>query len=475
MSENGAIYTVDEVNKKDLLQAQYQAQVHVNSILSSRADLAQRAGYAFGTDRDYYRVLGYKRGLSFDDYLEKYNRQDIAARIVEAPAEDTWRDNPSVLDGAGEDTQDDTPFATAVPKLFDAIGAWADFEDVDILSGIGHFGILLIGAKGSTSFNEPLDTLPPGGLIYLQAYDEGAVMVNEIDASPESPRFGLPTLYSVNVGEDLTGTAVRGKRVGLGQTAVHWSRIIHVAEDTRRSNVYGTPRMRAVYNLLDDLLKVVGGSAEAVWKLVYMGMIITTKDGYKLPDPGSPAREALGNEVDEWVNDLRRVLTGTGLDVVQPGGQTVDPSQMVDVIISLIAAKTGIPKRLLLGAELGRVASTQDAANWAGRIKGRRVKFAESVILRPLIDRLIKWGTIPAPTNGAYSFDWRPLFEQDEKERADTAKGYAEALRIAGEAAAMGAVNLGEFRARLTPFPADLPMDSFDVREPEETNEPVSA
>ena len=43
---------------------------------------------------------------------------------------------------------------------------------------------------------------------------------------------------------------------------VHASRVLHVAEDCLDDDVYGIPRLKPVFDRLDDLLKVVGGSAE---------------------------------------------------------------------------------------------------------------------------------------------------------------------------------------------------------------------
>ena len=46
----------------------------------SRLMLAQSLGQstAFGGSREYYTVLGYPLDISFDVYLQRYHRQDIA-------------------------------------------------------------------------------------------------------------------------------------------------------------------------------------------------------------------------------------------------------------------------------------------------------------------------------------------------------------------------------------------------------------
>jgi hypothetical protein len=195
-------------------------------------------------------------------------------------------------------------------------------------------------------------------------------------------------------------------------------------------------------------------------------MIITSKDGYQLPRPNTAERDSFDASLESWRNDMRRQLVGSGLDLIQPGGQVIDPSGHVDVLVSLLSATIKMPKRKLFGSELGKLASSEDGANWAGVISNRRTNYAEPVILRPLIDLLISIGTVPAPTKGMYSFEWKPLFEQDSQQQATTAKTYAEALSTAAMAAAQGAIDMPTFRATLTPFPADIDIDdSFDADE----------
>lgn len=431
------------------------------SVLGGRADIAQRAGYQFGTDRDLYKVLGYKRDLGFEDYLAKYERQDIAARVVDAPAEETWRESPRLFDGE----QDDTEFVKAVDALFKRLRAWAHIENVDALAGIGRYGVLLIGVSSGAEeeqLKNEVTEADPADVVYLRAYDEGATEIKELDKDPNSERFGMPLLYEIDLGEDLTGTA---NTANTTKVQVHWSRVIHVAEYTRRSLVYGTPRMRAVYNRLDDLEKVVGGGAEAFWKLVYKGLVFSLKEGFAAPSDQDEVSE-LQNVVQDYVNDLRRFMFTPGYDVHELGGQTVDPSGMVDVIISIVSGKTGIPKRLLLGSERGELASTQDASNWAGRITGRRTKYAEPVILNPLVDRLIQWGAVPAPsdTKNGYRWEWQPLFELTELEQADVALKYAQAANTLTGGFGTLAITEEEWREEFTPLSGKPQIDTdFDA------------
>jgi hypothetical protein len=93
--------------------------------------------------------------------------------------------------------------------------------------------------------------------------------------------------------------------------------------------------------------------------------------------------------------------------------------QVADFYFSLIAGASGIPKRILFGSELGELASTTDEATYFGSIEERRVQFANSQIIRPLLDRLIGIKALPKPSSGEYSIVWAPLNVESPKQKAD--------------------------------------------------------
>ena len=93
---------------------------------------------------------------------------------------------------------------------------------------------------------------------YLSPNAECAAQINEYDGEPQSERFGRPWMYTLQINAD-------GKRTNVpGSLSTHHSRIIHVVENPLEDDVFGRPRLRNVFNLLDDLLKVVGGSGESI-------------------------------------------------------------------------------------------------------------------------------------------------------------------------------------------------------------------
>lgn len=382
------------------------------SVLVERSRLAASLGKQFDGDRDLYKVLGYPKAIDFNAYLGAYKRGGIAKLIINRPAADTWRTQAALHDG---DAIDGTDFLKQWQTLVKKRRVWSALAQVDRLAGIGRFGVLLFGFAGEGKLKDPVQPgslAGPQSLLYLRAFHEGDVTVERLDEKANSERFGLPETYSIRVSDH-------------GTERVHWSRVLHVAEDST-DDVYGVPRLEAVYNYLEDLVKIIGGGAEATWKLMRKGFGLDVKPEYDMP---ADVEDDMQEQIEEMEHGLRRFMLTRGVTPFDLGSEVVDPTGLFNALIALIAGTTGIPQRRMLGSERGELASSQDEANWASIIEARREHFAEPGILRPFIDRLIWTGVLPAPASGEYSVKWETLFTLTEGEEAKIAGDYTAALQ----------------------------------------------
>lgn len=432
------------------------------SVLLARSLLSKAMGKEFGGKRDYNEVLGYKTKLDYDDYFAKYNRQDIAERIVDAEPKETWRRPPVVADN--EDEEKESEFEQAWDKLTKRLRAWNYFKRADILSGIGRYGLLLIGTKDIENvkdFEGEMQNLSgPEDVIYLSPFGEGRVKIEKWDTDPASENFGKPLLYRIDMKGDLDGGSQE-----LSKVKVHYSRVIHIAEDLLEDEVYGKPRLKRVFDRLHDLVKVVGGGAEAFWLNARQGLAVEADtsgnyDDFKLDEEG------MTEEVENYQHGLTRYLRLIGARAKTLGAEVADPSNCFDVIISLISAATTIPKRILLGSERGELASSQDEDHWYAHIGERQSNHVEPVILRPFVDRLIKYGGLPQPLKSDYDVAWEPLFTMSEKDEAEVNSKRAETLK---KVAPMGEVELlltREEMRELGAFPRERP-DELKTELPE--------
>jgi uncharacterized protein len=401
-----------------------------SSAALARRSLATTLGKQFDGRRDVYEAVGYPSTIDFRAYLGKYRREGVATRIVNAPAEETWRVPPTVRD-AGETADafnkafNDLTDVEAVnpdiereqPKLWEAIA------QADKWAGIGQYGVLVMGINDGGELHQPLKPAKDGArgpkaLLYLNALTEKQAEIVEWETDRKNPRFGKPTMYQCDFGEV-------GETLSLMDVRVHWSRVIHIAENAGGAGVYGTPRLEAVFNNLEDILKIMAGAGEAAWRLINKGIIASTKEGYALDDDD----EVTNEKVEEYIHDLKRYLLLEGMDIKVEGGEIVDPSGVIRISIALISAATGIPQRILLGSEAGHLASTQDETAWKETIAARQTQFGEK-IARTLVNRLIWSGVLPMPQDGRYAILWPSLFTPTEAEQAEINYKRAQTLAL---------------------------------------------
>ncbi|HEQ98826.1 MAG TPA: DUF1073 domain-containing protein [candidate division Zixibacteria bacterium] len=381
------------------------------SAIAVRASIANRLGKSFSDDRDIYAALGYTKSPSFNDYMARYHRQDIAKAVINKPVEHCWRMPPTIT----ESDEEETEFEKKWVELVESRHIYHKLIRVDKLASIGTYAVLLIGADDGLEFDQELSSAKR--LLYLTPYTSQNASISAYETDTNSERFGLPKEYSINV------------RIGTGSSSrsvkVHHSRVIHVAEDLLEDNVEGTPRLRCVLNRLQDLELIVGGSAEMFWRGAFPGYGFKVDEGHTI---GPQDLEDLQDEIEEYMHGLKRYIRLRGMSVEDLAMQVADPTGHANIIIDLISCATGIPKRILLGSERGELASSQDEKNWMDTVDSRRKQHCEPTILRPLIDRLIKAQILPEPSEG-YSVEWPDLMTPSDKEVAEVGASRSKAVK----------------------------------------------
>ncbi len=386
--------------------------------LIQRMNLATRGGLQFDGQRDLYKTFGYKLRPTFEDYFARYCRQDIASRIVDAPAQAVWR-NPPVIEAPDE-------FITKWDGLQKKNKIYYNLERADRLAGLGLYSTLLIGFDDSAPLEQPASGAKD--VLYLQPYSQLSSSIIKFNDNPKDSRYNLPEMYKLAVVEpasQLSLTQIAASAVlRHKEISVHHSRILHIADNILENDILGIPRLQQVYNLLDDILKVVGGSAETYWLNANRGMQL---DVDKDMDLSVADAKALSDEIDEWQHQLRRVMRTRGIKMNPLGSDVADPTGPFNIIVSLISGATGIPQRILLGAEAGQLASEQDRANWAERVFERRGTFAEPVVLEPFIDLLFNAGVLPNESKDV-EFNWPSAFHMSPLEQAQTSAQQARSV-----------------------------------------------
>jgi len=392
----------------------------LNKLIDPRRDIDDECGYPKSITTDMYRLL--------------YDREGIATRVVQIFPEESWADDPRIIEN--EDT-DNTEFEEA----------WAQVErdknlnfymmKADELSGIGRFGIILLGINDGKELNKPVEGINERGertgnqnyeLLYLRAFDESVLKIEACENDVTNPRYGKPIMYSVTF-EENTASSKNGGDLGSVKSTgkeikVHWTRCIHIADNRKSSEVYGIPRMQSLFNRLYDLRKIMGGSGEMFWKGGFPGYAFEMDPNAK--SPTDEENTAITEQITSYANGLQRYLRLQGISVNSLNPQVAEPKAHVDVQLEIIAIAMGVPKRIFMGSEQAKLASEKDIENWNKRVKRRQNKYLSPYVVRPLIERLIAFGILPEVEN--YFIEWPDLATPSERDKAEVLKAQVEAF-----------------------------------------------
>lgn len=395
----------------------------MSSALNFRQRLREFFLRTYGGKRNVSKTLGYKEFLDVSDYRMRFARNEVANRVVKALPKATWKGGADIIED--EDPTTETPFEAAWSDLAERLNIWSKFLQADILAGIGHYSILLIGAPGN--LDSPLTSAKPEDIVYLQAFCEDDALIQEYEIDITSSRFGLPKYYMVNRTNMSSPTSINSAVVGR---RVHWTRVLHIADGLLDDNVFGEPRLQCIWNRLDDLDKVAGGGAEAFWRRADAGTQFDLDPTLELDEP---AKDKLKAQIESYEHEMKRYLTTRGVKVNQLGSDVADFQNSVNSIISLISAGTGIPQRVLMGSEQAKLASKMDRSNWDERVEDRRKDYAAPHVVRPFIMRMLSLGVLPHPVDDAYDIKWTIIKVLDDEQRAQVASQWANLNKDAGE------------------------------------------
>jgi uncharacterized protein len=419
--------------------------------------------------QEYYERLGYPaaEGSSalVNLYRILYDRDAIANRVVQVLPRECWQVAPTVSED--ESASNSTPFEKAWDVLSRQLrGARSWYKDEqgspvweylfrgDVLSGIGTYGVILLGIDDGKLLEQPVEGAPKDGrptditgvskdiyggilptqleipfesrmgtdaqyfnltfsparppgrkdstraanrrLLFLRCFDATLVQVVQYEADIFNPRFGQPLMYWITLNDPRQPHS--GVGLPLATVRVHWSRVVHLADNLNSSEIFGFPRQQTVLNRLLDLQKLYGGSAEMYWRGAFPGLSIET-----LPQLGGDVNiniPKLRNMMSNYAAGLDRWIALMGMTAKSLAPQVVDPKSQIEVQLEAICIQIGCPVRVFKGSERGELASSQDDSSWNDRLAHRQQMYITPRIIVPFVDRLIMLGVLPEPGKG---------------------------------------------------------------------------
>ena len=453
-------------------------------IANQTRTLAQQWASNIGDPRrDIEDECGYPRlseTINPELYVQQWERNPIAARVVECMAKESWQAQYEVYES--EDSKEATEFEQAVddlPKQLLGNGGGPSWyggasnqgnpiaealKQVDILSGIGSYGGLLFGfddvGKGRTladpvegfieENSEPSEgrdsekeftgnrryrltvNAKPGSrkLLFLRAFAEPLIQVTQYENNQSSPRYGFPVRYLLTLNDP------REMHTGIGlptsSVSVHWTRILHVSDchhQATSSPIFSPPRMRPCLNDVLACHKILAADGEGFWRNSILKLFFETH-----PQLGGDVdidRDGLRDEIEQVMNGLQQWMATSGMSVKAIPPAVVDPTAHLAVHVKAICIKIGVPVPVFEGYEIGEQASENNKQDWGKRLKERQHGYLTPRLIAPFYSRLIAAGVLPVPKQ--FFVDWPDLNSQDETEKATVF-----ATRVGALAAAVG-------------------------------------
>ena len=392
--------------KKSLAVLKAKKELQALSIVSSRLKYSAGLGETYGTSRDVYQTLGWKKVLNFSDHYRKFQRNEIAKMVIQRIAKSCWSNPPRVSDIPNEPTE----FSDAWGALVNKKSIFRDIYRSDKLLGLGRYAVIFLGLDDTDDFTKPVNPGKVSELLYIQPYSEDTAKIDQFDTQKTSSRFGQPLMYDINPDQQ------DNQIMTIPSFRVHYTRVLHIVEEPMENNIYGIPRLEGIYNRLDDIEKILGGSAEMFWRNASPGKVAKADPEYQF---GTEEKDDLQTQFDEYEHNLRRWLKVQGVDIKNLETNIMTPRDFIEVQLNAISIATGIPKRILMGSERGELSSNQDEKTWNNLVRERMENFCTPEVLKPLIDRLIEYGILPEPQNNTYKIDWKRMSAIGEKEKAD--------------------------------------------------------
>ncbi len=423
-------YTVNELKKRTAildelgLNASLSRQEWVKSIEGDIRDINKECGYPETANLNVHKY-----------YKPLYERHPLASRVVQFFPLESWKVAPEVFED--EEADSATAFEVAWEELSLSLSGgskfkgteegnpvWEVLKRADILSGIGRYGVIFLGLDDGKDPSEPAERREGQQLLFMRVFDESQARISDVDRDITSPRHGEPVFYDIEFENAQDVSEVVSTTTESTTRKVHWTRVVHIADNRESNEIYGVPRMRPVFNPIWDSRKIYGASGEGYFKGAFPGVFLETH-----PELGTDAiidDAALKEAMEDYENSLKRWQIIKGAKANQLAPQVSDPGPPLEVHIDAICIEKGWPKRIFMGSERGELASSQDKKTWNERVEGRNNSYVTPRIVVRTVDRLIFLGILPEPQS--YGVKWPDQDLRTEEEKANVAVKKVEAL-----------------------------------------------
>lgn len=297
------------------------------------------------------------------------------------------------------------------PKVNQAI-KWAD-----LYGG----AVIIPDLPGNSASPLRMESITAGSVKFLSVLNRYDIQAEGIDRNPLSPGYGGPERYKVATQSGLS-LVFHPSRVVLfnGRTT---------GSLTNRSEIWGT----SLWTHLADSILASDSAAAVISALMQEAKIDVVAVDEFMDSMGSPEYESRFMQRWHLVAMLKSVANVTLIDKNDQWEQkSINWAGLPDAVQTLLTVMAGaadIPLTRLTGVQAKGLSNGGDVdlRNYYDGVKAKQ-KLQISPMLAPLDEIMIRNAHGDRPDDLWY--DWRPLWQPSEKERAETQKIRAETFAI---------------------------------------------
>lgn len=381
------------------------------------------------------KECGYIEGdPTIEQYRKMFNQEGIATRIVGVLPDECWAVYP---DHYETEDKRNTSYEKEFNRLVDEFDLWYELWKLDEISGIGHFGIGLIGLDDGRVLSEPVAGIDENGektaefrpesreMLYFQVFDESCVQISSYNTDPNSKRFGMPQSYKIKQFTlESTSPSETNIPTELTEIDVHWHRVHHVADNCKGHKFLGNPRLRNLHKRVYDIRKILASDAEMWYKSAWPGIAFETFEN--LSADADFDKDSVKEEIEAYSSGMQRYIRLVGMQAKVLAQSLAEPTSHLFEHYQYIAAVIKCPVPVLLGQQTGQLASMFNSSEWNGRLSARQRLYLNPKVIHPLSRRLQLLGVLPEAKTIITS--WRDLNSLSDKDKADVSLKRAQAI-----------------------------------------------
>ena len=424
--------------------------------LREQKDSLENVVAGFGGEKDKRSYSRYTFTELDRMQLEAAFRQDwIARKVILCPAQDETRE--------WRGWQASNAQIEKLEETERRLGVQRTTKQARTLARLFGGSVMFVGTGDKLESEElKLEAIKRDGIKFLHVVSRYRVTAGRVITDVTSPWFGSHEYYQVNSTQGV-------------QVQVHPSRVIRFlgaeTPDIVESQGWGDSALQAVDDAVKDAGVCAGGIAQLIWEAkIDVVKIPGLMDGVSRAEYREAliARMQLANVAKSTVNALLMDKEEEWERIQQNFGTLPDILKMYLLIVSGAA---DIPATRMLGQSPAGMSATgeSDIRNYYDRISSDQKNELQPTIA-PLDEMLIRCALGSRPKDIYY--EWNPLWQQTEMEKATTAKSKADTFSIDVSSAIIPESALLEMRVNQLVEDGTYPgiEDAMAKAELEETN-----